>query len=55
VPFLVLYLTRSGFTVAQAGLVASVYGVGSLAASLVSGQLADRFGRRITIAGSMFA
>jgi MFS family permease len=53
-PFLVLYLTRSGFTVAQAGLVASVYGVGSLAASLVGGQLADPFGWRITIAGSMF-
>jgi MFS family permease len=55
VPFLVLYLTRSGFTIAQAGLAASAYGVGSLVASLVGGQLADRFGLRITIAGSMLA
>jgi MFS family permease len=53
VPFLVLYLARSGFTVAQAGLAASVYGLGSLAASAVGGPLADRFGRRGVIVGSM--
>ena len=52
--FLVLYLVDSGFPVAQAGLAASSYGVGSLASATVGGYLADRLGRRRTIALSMF-
>jgi MFS family permease len=52
--FLVLYLVDSGFSVAQAGLAASAYGVGSLASAGMGGYLADRLGRRITIAVSMF-
>ena len=52
-PFLVLYLTRRGYTPAQAGLAISTYSVGSLGAAAVGGQLADRVGRRQTIAASM--
>jgi MFS family permease len=55
VPFLTLYLTRSGYSAAQAGTVVSLYGVGSLAAAGVGGYLADRVGRRSSIAISMFA
>jgi len=53
-PFLVIYLTRSGFSPAKAGLAVSAYGAGHLMASLVGGHLADRIGRRNTIAISMF-
>ncbi len=52
-PFLVLYLTREGFTEAQAGLTLSAYGVGNFAASFIGGHLADRIGRRSTIVISM--
>jgi len=47
--FLVLYLTRRGFTPAQAGLAVAAFGAGSVPASLVSGYLADRVGRRETL------
>ena len=53
-PFLVIYLTRNGFTPAKAGFAVSAYGAGHLMASLVGGHLADRIGRRNTIAISMF-
>src|SRR6186997_3076991 len=44
-PFLVLYLTESlGFSVARAGLVMTLYGVGALIASPLSGWLCDRYG-----------
>jgi uncharacterized protein YbjT (DUF2867 family) len=39
----------------MAGLAVSVYGLGGLVASLAGGWLADRFGRRRTIAASMFS
>ncbi len=54
-PFLVFYLTRSGYSPAQAGIAVSTYGAGHLIASFMGGQLADRIGRRNTIAISMFA
>jgi MFS family permease len=54
-PFLVIYLTRQGYSAAQAGLAISAYGAGHLLASLLGGHLADRIGRRYTIALSMFA
>ena len=55
VPFLVLYLTRRGYSFAQAGAAVSAYGGGHIIASIVGGHLADRIGRRNTIAMSMFA
>jgi MFS family permease len=55
VPFLVLYLTHRGYTASQAGAAVAAYGVGSLTASWAGGHLADRIGRRETIAASMFS
>jgi MFS family permease len=52
--FLVLYLTRRGFSLQQAGAAVSLYGLGGLFASFLGGELADRFGRTRTIALSMF-
>lgn len=54
VPFLTLYLTRQGYSLTQAGLAVSAYGVGNLCASLLGGHLADQLGRRRTIVLSMF-
>jgi MFS family permease len=53
--FLVLYLTSHGVGVAAAGAAVAVWGVGEVLASLVGGHLADRLGRRNTIALSMFS
>jgi MFS family permease len=55
IPFLILYLTRNGFAVEQAGLAIGAYGAGHLVASALGGHLADRIGRRNTIVLSMFA
>lgn len=52
-PFLVLYLTRIGYSPAQAGLAIAAYGAGHVVSSTVGGQLADRIGRRHTIVISM--
>src|SRR5947207_537378 len=54
-PFLAIYLKRMGYTTAQASLAIGGYGVGTLAASLLGGYLADRLGRRKTIVLSMFS
>ena len=51
--FLILYLTRSGYSAAQAGVAVGAYGIGAILASLIGGFLADRIGRRGTIALSM--
>jgi MFS family permease len=53
--FLALYITESGYTVAEAGIALSAYGIGGAAAALVGGHLADRIGRRAAIAVSMFS
>jgi MFS family permease len=53
-PFLAIYVTRLGYTTAQAGIPIAAYGVGTLVASLLGGHLADRIGRRKTIVLSMF-
>lgn len=53
--FLVLYMTSRGYTVVQAGIAVSVYGIGSLGASFFGGYLTDRLGRRYTIILSMFS
>ena len=52
--FLILYLVENGFSAGQAGAAAAAYGVGSLVASIAGGYLADRLGRRNTMAISMF-
>jgi MFS family permease len=54
-PFLAIYMSRQGFTPARAGLAVSAYGGGHIIASMLGGHLADRIGRRHTIALSMFA
>jgi MFS family permease len=54
-PFLTLYLTQRGFTLNDAALAISAYGVGGLMASALGGLLADAIGRRKTIALSMFS
>jgi MFS family permease len=54
IPFLTLYLTSRGYSVADAGFAVGAYGVGSLFASLLGGYLADKLGRRQTIMLSMF-
>jgi MFS family permease len=53
-PFLVLYLTSRGLTVAQAGRIVALYGAGSFAAALVGGRLSDLIGRRRTMLFSLF-
>jgi MFS family permease len=53
--FLILYLTRRGFTPGEAGFAVASYGIGGMAASILGGWLADRIGRRRTIALSMFS
>jgi MFS family permease len=55
VPFLALYLTRQGLTTREAGVAIGAYGLGQLLASLSGGHLADTYGRRKTIALSMFS
>jgi len=53
-PFLAIYLTRQGYSATQAGFAIGAYGGGHIAASMLGGHLADRIGRRHTIAISMF-
>ena len=55
VPFLTLYLTRQGYSLASAGMAIGAYGAGHLIASLLGGHLADTIGRRKTIVLSMFS
>src|SRR5205809_610744 len=50
IPFLVLFLTRKGFTEAQAGFAAGAYSVGGFGAAILGGWMADRFGRNTTMA-----
>ncbi len=53
-PFLILYLTtQRGLSLAAAGAVVALYGVGSLAGPVLGGSLADLLGRRATLAGAL--
>jgi MFS family permease len=54
VPFLALYLTqRRGMSVARAGALVSLYGLGAVGAGPVAGLVADRVGRRAALLGSL--
>ncbi len=53
--FLAIYVTRQGYSAAQAGLTISAYGFGSLFSGPVGGLMADRLGRRNAIAVSVFS
>jgi MFS family permease len=55
IPFLALYLTRQGFSIKQAGIALTAYGVGHVIATAAGGHLADTIGRRNTIVLSMFS
>ena len=55
VPFLALYLTGKGYSIAQAGLAIGAYGIGNVLATMVGGHLADHIGRRKTIVFSMLS
>jgi len=49
-PFLTLYLTATrGYSPATAGVIVSCYGIGSIAGSLLGGELSDQIGRRATL------
>ncbi|MGZ4113453.1 MAG: MDR family MFS transporter [Actinomycetota bacterium] len=52
-PFIVLYLTKAGFSAPQAGGAIAAYGVGGLLAQGIGGVVADRLGRRNTIGAAM--
>ena len=52
--FLVLWVKSKGYSYAEAGIAASSYGIGAIGAAGLGGLLADRLGRRRTIALSMF-
>jgi MFS family permease len=54
-PFMTLYLTRSGYSPPQAGLAIAFYGLGGIVSQAVGGLVADRLGRRNTIALSMLS
>ncbi|WP_310715189.1 MFS transporter [Nonomuraea sp. 3-1Str] len=55
-PFTGVYLTQErGMPVAAAGAVMAVFGAGSLLSQPLAGVLADRIGRRATLAGGMLA
>jgi MFS family permease len=53
--FLVLYLTKRGYSFVAAGTAVAAYGVGEMITGGLAGHLADRIGRRNTMALSMFA
>jgi MFS family permease len=54
-PFITLYLTKNGYSAPQAGVAIACYGLGGLVAQATGGLLADRLGRRNTIALAMLS
>jgi MFS family permease len=55
IPFLVLYLTKKlNFSDGQAGLILTIYGIGAIVTSPVSGRLCDRLGAARVMQWSLF-
>lgn len=54
IPFLTVYLTHKGFTLAQAGYAMAAFGAGSIVGGYIGGRLTDAFGYRWVQAGSLF-
>src|SRR5581483_1957149 len=54
-PFLTIFLSGKGHSLTAASLAVSAFGVGALCGSTLGGWMADRIGRRTTIALSAFA
>lgn len=52
VPFLTIFMTRSGFTPGQAGWTVTAYAAGSFLAAGLGGWMADRVGRNVTMASA---
>lgn len=52
-PFLTLYLSGHGFDAQRIGLLVSLLGVGAVFAGPLAGTIADRFGRRPAVLGSL--
>src|SRR5215212_5614229 len=44
IPFLTVYLTSKGYSLAQAGYVMGAFGIGSIVGGYLGGILTDRFG-----------
>lgn len=44
IPFLTVYLTEKGYTLAQAGYVMGAFGIGAIVGGFLGGKLTDRFG-----------
>ena len=54
-PFLTIYLTRQGHSLAAASFAVSAFGLGALSGGMLGGWLADHFGRRNTIVLGTFS
>jgi predicted MFS family arabinose efflux permease len=54
-PFMTIYLTSTGYSIGQAGLVMGIFGFGAVCGGFIGGRLTDRFGFQriqwITLAG----
>src|SRR4051812_39977594 len=44
IPFLTVYLTNKGYTLAQAGYVMAAFGTGAILGGYIGGRTTDRFG-----------
>lgn len=54
IPFLTVYLTTTGYTLAEAGYIMAAYGSGAIVGGLLGGWLADRFGHHYVQVASLF-
>ena len=54
IPFITLYMRRSGFSEAQMAWAVMAYAIGGFACGFIAGPLADRFGRNHVMAVSLF-